>query len=165
MEPNDWIRKYGLLKGTFPASVLFVIIFFVSFAYVPHFVFLGDVWFRTQRAAVASRCATQLSHPSPLFIVFFKYKYNLLDWVWTCIVLGSFRRSFLLPTRMMGMLGQKWRISGVQISGMFSLKNTHKISHTVLFNFQKYKHRRGMKGFGKYENVERMLHISGWNKR
>jgi hypothetical protein len=30
-----------------------------SFAYVAHLVFLGDVWIRTQRAAVASRCATQ----------------------------------------------------------------------------------------------------------
>jgi hypothetical protein len=42
-----------------------------SFAYVAHFVFLGDVWIRTQIAAVASRCAVNiathlpLSHPSP----------------------------------------------------------------------------------------------------
>ncbi len=43
-----------------------------SFAYVVHFVFLRDVWFRTQRAAVASRRAInlatyhpELSHPSP----------------------------------------------------------------------------------------------------
>jgi hypothetical protein len=28
------------------------------FAYVAHFVFMRDVWIRTQRAAVASRCAT-----------------------------------------------------------------------------------------------------------
>ncbi len=32
-----------------------------SFAYVAHFIFLGDVWIRTQRAAVASRCATNLA--------------------------------------------------------------------------------------------------------
>jgi hypothetical protein len=32
-----------------------------SFAYVCHFVFLGDVWIRNQRAAVASRCATNLA--------------------------------------------------------------------------------------------------------
>jgi hypothetical protein len=31
-----------------------------SFAYVAHFVFLEDVWIRTQRAAVAGA-----SHPSP----------------------------------------------------------------------------------------------------
>jgi hypothetical protein len=36
-----------------------------SFAYVAHLVFLGDVWIRTQRAAVASRCATNLATPSP----------------------------------------------------------------------------------------------------
>ncbi len=42
-----------------------------SFAYVAHFVFLRDVWIRTQRAAVARRRATNLtpisllSHPSP----------------------------------------------------------------------------------------------------
>jgi hypothetical protein len=49
-----------------------------SFAYDVHFVFLRDVWFRTQRAAVASRRTTSLavhlpfkppvslvSHPSP----------------------------------------------------------------------------------------------------
>jgi hypothetical protein len=32
-----------------------------SFAYVAHFLFLRDVWIRTQRAAVASRCATNLA--------------------------------------------------------------------------------------------------------
>ncbi len=32
-----------------------------SFAYVAHFVFLRDVWIRTQRAAVASRRATNLA--------------------------------------------------------------------------------------------------------
>jgi hypothetical protein len=32
-----------------------------SFANVAHFVFLGDVWIRTQRAAVASRRATNLA--------------------------------------------------------------------------------------------------------
>jgi hypothetical protein len=43
-----------------------------SFVYVAHFVFLRDVWIRTQRAAVASRCATNLathlpaSHPISL---------------------------------------------------------------------------------------------------
>jgi hypothetical protein len=41
--------------------------FFVghSFAYVAHFVFLRDVYIRTQRAAVASRRATNLATPSP----------------------------------------------------------------------------------------------------
>ncbi len=43
------------------------------FVYVAHFVFLGGFWIRTQRAAVASRCATNLathiplSHPSAYF--------------------------------------------------------------------------------------------------
>jgi hypothetical protein len=32
-----------------------------SFAYVNHFVFLRDVWIRTQRAAKASRRATNLA--------------------------------------------------------------------------------------------------------
>jgi hypothetical protein len=32
-----------------------------SFAYVAYFVFLRDVWIRTQRAGVASRCATNLA--------------------------------------------------------------------------------------------------------
>jgi hypothetical protein len=36
-----------------------------SFAYVAHFVFFGDVWIRTQRAAVASRCATNLATHLP----------------------------------------------------------------------------------------------------
>ncbi len=40
------------------------------------------------------------------------------------------------------------------------LKKTRKISHTVLFNFHKYKHRRGMKLIKNI--IERMLHIGGW---
>jgi hypothetical protein len=37
-----------------------------SFTYVAYFVFLRDVWIRTQRAAVASRRATNLAtHPQP----------------------------------------------------------------------------------------------------
>lgn len=36
------------------------------------------------------------------------------------IVLGSFRRSFLFPTRMIGTFGQKCLTSGVHFSGMFS---------------------------------------------
>ncbi len=34
-----------------------------SFAYIAHFVFVRDVWIRTQRAAVASRRATNLQPP------------------------------------------------------------------------------------------------------
>ncbi len=33
-----------------------------SFAYVAHFVILGDVWIRTQRAAVASRATNLATH-------------------------------------------------------------------------------------------------------
>ncbi len=36
-----------------------------SFAYVAHFVFLGDVWIRTQRAAVASKGASNLATHLP----------------------------------------------------------------------------------------------------
>ncbi len=36
-----------------------------SFAYVSHFVFLRDVWIRTQRASVASRRATNLASLLP----------------------------------------------------------------------------------------------------
>ncbi len=36
-----------------------------SFAYVAHFVFLRDVWIRTQSAAVASRRATNLATHLP----------------------------------------------------------------------------------------------------
>jgi hypothetical protein len=39
-----------------------------SFAYVAHFIVLRDVWIRTQRAAVANRCTTNLAtHLSPSF--------------------------------------------------------------------------------------------------
>jgi hypothetical protein len=44
-----------------------------SFAYGAHFVFLRDVWIRTQRAAEASRRATNLATPSP----FYKERYIL----------------------------------------------------------------------------------------
>ncbi len=36
-----------------------------SFVNVAHFVFLKDVWIRTQRAAVSSRCATNLATHLP----------------------------------------------------------------------------------------------------
>ncbi len=36
-----------------------------SFANLAHFVFLRDVWIRTQRAVVASRCATSLATHVP----------------------------------------------------------------------------------------------------
>jgi hypothetical protein len=36
-----------------------------SFAYVAHFVFLRDFWIRTQRAAVASRRATNIATHLP----------------------------------------------------------------------------------------------------
>ena len=41
-----------------------------TFAYVVHFIFLSDVWIRTQRAAVANRRATNLAnhlHPGIRF--------------------------------------------------------------------------------------------------
>jgi hypothetical protein len=36
-----------------------------SFAYVAHFVFMRDVWIRTQRAAIVSRRATALATHLP----------------------------------------------------------------------------------------------------
>ncbi len=39
-----------------------------SFAYVDHFVFLGDICIRTQRAAIASRCATNLATNLPSYV-------------------------------------------------------------------------------------------------
>jgi hypothetical protein len=36
-----------------------------SFAFVAHFIFLRDVWIRTQGAAVASRCAANLATHLP----------------------------------------------------------------------------------------------------
>jgi hypothetical protein len=39
-----------------------------SFAYVAHLVFLGDAWIRTQRAAVESRCATNLATHLPFLV-------------------------------------------------------------------------------------------------
>ncbi len=42
-----------------------------SFAYAVHFVFLRDVWIRTQRAAVVSRHSTDLANhiPSPISLL------------------------------------------------------------------------------------------------
>ncbi len=41
-----------------------------SFVYVAHFVFLRDVWIRTQRAAAASRRATNLAtHLPKIFLI------------------------------------------------------------------------------------------------
>jgi len=43
------------------------------------------------------------------------------------IVLLSFRKSFLFPTRMMGTFGQKCLTSGVHFSGMFSRESGESI--------------------------------------
>ncbi len=44
------------------------------FAYVAHFVFLGNVWIRTQRDAVACRCTASFATRLPfLFLYFFVY--------------------------------------------------------------------------------------------
>ncbi len=64
-------------EGTLRQFIIFCVYFIGrlecvghSFAYVALFDFLVDVWIRTQKAAVASRSATNLathlpSHPSP----------------------------------------------------------------------------------------------------
>ena len=54
-------------------------------AYVAHFVFLGDVWIRTQRAAVASRAATNLAaHPpvcNRIFVTLENLEFPRLGWL------------------------------------------------------------------------------------
>ena len=45
-----------------------------SFACVAHFVFLGDVWIRTQKAAVASRYTYKLATQLPLQVFFTKHE-------------------------------------------------------------------------------------------
>ncbi len=64
--------KFGLLGSLGDLHNIFIFYFVGglecvghSFAYVAHFVFLGDVWIRTQRAAVASRCAINLATHLP----------------------------------------------------------------------------------------------------
>jgi hypothetical protein len=71
-----WIQLRPTIKVKFNTHTInkstnFIVYFFGgldfvghSFAYVVHFVFLGDVW---SRAAVASRCATNLATHLPLF--------------------------------------------------------------------------------------------------
>jgi hypothetical protein len=47
-----------------------------SFAYVAHFVFLRDVWIRTQKAAAASGCASTnlATHLPPFRVIGFQGK-------------------------------------------------------------------------------------------
>ncbi len=65
-------KTYTLLNKTIHNSQMYRYIFLAglecvghSFAYVAHFVFLRDVWIRTQRVAVASRRATNLATHLP----------------------------------------------------------------------------------------------------
>ncbi len=54
-----------------------------SFVYVAHFVFLRDVWIRTQRAAVASRRATNLANHLPKIYFWFQklnFKTRICHW-------------------------------------------------------------------------------------
>ena len=61
------------------------------------------------------------------------------------IVLGSFLKSFLVPTRIIGTLGQKCRTSGVHFSGMFSRES----GESILGEHSQITIRRaGMKGWG-----------------
>ncbi len=75
-------------KAIFTTIILFYLYFFDgldfvahSFAYVAHFVCLRDVWIRTQRPILASRCATNLATHLPaastvLFSVFIVLKFK-----------------------------------------------------------------------------------------
>ncbi len=62
-----------------------------SFAYVAYFVFFKDVMIRTQRAAVASRCATNLatylSTQPPIFLIFTQPPISHLK---TCMISSFF---------------------------------------------------------------------------
>jgi hypothetical protein len=49
------------------------------YVYVAHFVFLRDVWIQTQRAPVASRCATKLSTHLPTETLIHQ---KLAKWGW-----------------------------------------------------------------------------------
>ncbi len=70
-ENQFWYSPVVLLEFSLVNSLLFCRFFSGlecvghSFAYVANFIFLRDVWIRTQWADVASRRAYQLSHPSP----------------------------------------------------------------------------------------------------
>ncbi len=77
---RSWIRLlyfFSVLSNEENIFILFFFLFFFgglecvghSFAYVAHLWFLRDVWIRTQSAAVASWCATDLAtHPSSFTI-------------------------------------------------------------------------------------------------
>jgi hypothetical protein len=56
----------SLLPDPSHFSFQFFCIFLGGLECVAHFVFLGDVWIRTQRAAVSSRCATNLATHLPI---------------------------------------------------------------------------------------------------
>jgi hypothetical protein len=53
------------------------------FAYVAHFVFLRDVWIRTQRAAVESRSATNLATNLPNLVTHLRYLATHLPYLTT----------------------------------------------------------------------------------
>ncbi len=50
------------------------------FAYVAPLVFLRDVWIRTQRAAIARRCATNLATHLPFPSLIFAISANCVNW-------------------------------------------------------------------------------------
>ncbi len=70
-------------------------------------------------------CSFKNIHLKSTVNMYFLCKYSV--YVFTCFILvsslrvcSSFRKSFLLPTRMMGTFGQKCFTSGVHFSGIFS---------------------------------------------
>lgn len=66
-----------------------------------------------------TRCTSQHIH-------FFFFKLTCFILASSRLVCSSFRRSFLLPTRIMGTFGQKCFTSGVHFSGIFSTAKREK---------------------------------------
>jgi hypothetical protein len=96
---SGWPASFALSYSFFPVCrrfTVFVYIFWratswpLKFAYVAHFVFMRDVWIRTQRAAVASRRATNLSAHLPILA-----RVRAMAWL-TGLVQGTLFGNWLL---------------------------------------------------------------------
>ncbi len=89
-----------------------------SFPSVAHFVYLGNVWIRTQRAALASRCSTNVATHLPNFWnsipqVFLQYNvkigYHNVRWYCTEKEMYIYTEDCLI--RRNGSSGMRWRKS------------------------------------------------------
>jgi hypothetical protein len=129
---NLWLDRRAFLS-TFPIPInpmkydwpLFVYIFggqkciSHSFANVAHFFILRDVWIQTQRAAVASRCVTNLAThfsvlPPDLYYIWYpKIMYCSMLRVWKAswLLLRSARVNWLILACFHVLLLTSWAIS------------------------------------------------------